>query len=317
MKAIILAGGFATRLWPLTEKKAKPLLLLKNKELVTHIVESIPENIEIIISTNKIFEKDFLNWKEKRFKNRKNIEIFIEDSKNDKGKKGALGALSLIIQEKNIKEDFMVLAGDNYFGFDFKKFIDSYENNPILAVYDVKDLEKAKQFGIVISKNGKTVDEFQEKPENPKSTLASTGAYIFPAKVAKDIIEYAEKKNDDLGGIFEHLKQKNQTINIFSFNEYWFDIGSFQGYLDSHKSIQKESIFYDESCKIKNSELKGAVSISENCEIEDSILENVILFPGIKIKNCEIRNAIIDENCIIENIDISYKIIRANSVLVR
>ena len=79
MKAIILAGGFATRLWPLTENKAKPLLHLKDKALISHIVEGLPQSVEIIVSTNAVFEEAFLNWA-KEYSNR-SIEIFVEDSK--------------------------------------------------------------------------------------------------------------------------------------------------------------------------------------------------------------------------------------------
>ena len=316
MKAIILAGGFATRLWPLTEKRAKPLLLLKNKALVSHIVETLPESVEVIISTNKVFEEDFIEWKQKEYPDR-NIEVFIEDSATDKEKIGALGAVSLLIQQKNIQEDLMVLAGDNYFGFSMKDFIDRYESNPLLAVFDIEDKKRASQFGVVVSKNGKTVDNFEEKPINPSSTLVSTGAYIFPQKNLGDIVEYAEEHNDDLGGIFEFLRSKNQTINIFSFKEPWFDVGSFQGYLEAHKALQQDSILCEHNTELIQTELQGAISIAENCHIENSTLDNVILFPGVKIKNAELRNCIVDSNCKIYDLDVSYKIIREGSVLKR
>lgn len=93
MKCIILAGGFATRLWPLTENKAKPLLHLKDRPLVSHIVEKLPKDTEIIISTNAVFEDEFKKWTE-NFKDR-NIKIFVEDSEGDEMKKGALGATAL------------------------------------------------------------------------------------------------------------------------------------------------------------------------------------------------------------------------------
>lgn len=287
--------------------------MLKNKPLISHIVETLP-HIEIIISTNKAFEEDFLEWKKTEFPE-KNIEIFIEDTKTDKEKIGALGAVSLLIKEKNIQDDVMVLAGDNFFGFSMQSFIDVYKEQPLLAVFDIQDKKRASQFGVVVSQDGKTVDAFEEKPVNPSSTLVSTGAYIFPQKNLQDIVAYAEKHNDDLGGIFEYLRSKNETIHIFSFQEKWFDVGSFQGYLDSHKELQENEILCSPSAQIQNSELKGAVSISANCQIENSILENVILFPNVSIKNSEVRNCIIDSFCEIENLDISYKIIREHSNL--
>ncbi len=207
----------------------------------------------------------------------------------------------------------MVLAGDNYFGFDFKDFINAYSGNPLLAVYDIKDKNQAKQFGVVISGDGVTVDAFEEKPENPTSTLVSTGAYIFPESILSQIIIYAEEHNDDLGGIFEYLKQKEYTINIYSFLENWFDIGSFKGYLEAHKVLQEDAIMCERETDVVSSDLKGAVSVAENCVIENSVLENVILFPNTVIDNCEIRNCIIDGDSLIRDMDISYKIIRGGS----
>jgi glucose-1-phosphate thymidylyltransferase len=314
MKIIILAGGFATRLWPLTEQRAKPLLLLKNKALISHMVEDIPHDISIIISTNQAFKNDFILWKKKEFPNR-NIEIFIEDSASDKEKIGALGAISYLIQEQNIDDDLMVLAGDNYFGFSIQDFIHFYNNKPLLAVYDIQEKSLAKSFGVVISHDGKTVDSFEEKPENPSSTLVSTGAYIFPKKNLQDICDYAKVHNDNLGGIFEYLKQKLEVICVFTFHEKWFDVGSFHGYLDAHISLEKNHISCEETSDIKDSELRGSISISEKCIIENSLLENVIMFPGVIIKNCEIRNCIIDKDVELSNIDMSYKIIRSDTYL--
>ena len=221
MKCIILAGGFATRLWPLTENKAKPLLHLKDRPLISHIVEKLPKEIEIIISTNAVLEDEFKEWA-KQFEDR-NLKIFVEDSAGDELKKGALGATAFVIETEGINEDLMLLAGDNYFGFDMKDMIERFTDNPLLAAYDIKDLEKAKKFGVVVQQDGKAV-EFQEKPEQPKSTLVSTGCFLFPAKNLQDIVHYAKEKNDDLGGVFEYLIQKGEDIDVFNFDEAWWTL---------------------------------------------------------------------------------------------
>lgn len=311
MKAIILAGGFATRLWPLTEKKAKPLLFLKDKSIISHIVENLPNEVDIIISTNAVFKNDFLEWV-KNYPN-KNIEIFVEDSLGDDFKKGALGATALVIQEKKINDDLMLIAGDNYFGFKMSDFINSYKENPIIASYDIGDLNEAKKFGVIVSKDNKII-EFQEKPENPKSTLVGTGCYIFPKKHLKDIIYYAKDNNDDLGGIFEHLLEKNEEINSFIFKDDWFDIGSFSGYLNANKVLLENKFVKESGVKdVGDNEFINSVYIAKNSIIENSVIENSVILKNCVIRDCVIRNCIVDENSELIGIDLNYKMIRAGS----
>ena len=315
MKIIILAWGFATRLWPITEKRAKPLLLLNNKEIISHIVDKIPEKYEIIISTNNVFEDDFLKWKKNNFKNR-NINIFIEDSKSDKWKKWALWATSLVIQKEKINEDLMLIAWDNYFWFDFEDFIQKFNWNSLIACFDIKEKEKAKSFWVVASKDWKNVDFFEEKPLNPSSTLVSTWCYIFPKNNLKDILFYSKEKSDDLWWIFEYLKWKWENINIFTFEKEWFDIGSFEWYLNSHKLLQKEK-YIEKSAKIENSNINNKTYIWKNCEIKNSKLENCLIFWDVKIENCELRDCIIDKWTTLKNIDLVHKLIRENWYFVR
>lgn len=310
MKCIILAGGFATRLWPLTEYKAKPLLHLKDKPLISHIVSGIPNDIEIIISTNAIFEDNFKEWI-KDFSDR-NIKIFVEDSASDDFKKGALGATAYVIEQEKIEEDLMLIAGDNYFGFEMQNFINSFNGKPLLAAYDIKELEEAKKFGVVVEKDGEVI-EFQEKPMEPKSTLVSTGCYIFPQKNLADIIAYAKEKNDDLGGVFEYMMKKNQTINTYSFNERWYDIGSFDAYLKSNKELIGNQVITEENIIEEKNKYEGSVFIGKNSTIKNSILEDVIILKNCNIENCVIRQCVIDENCDLKNLDLSHKMIREGS----
>lgn len=310
MKIIILAGGFATRLWPITEKRAKPLLILKNQEIISHIVEKIWNEHEIIISTNNVFEKDFLEWK-KNFPKKK-IDIFIEDSKNDKWKKWALKAVWMVLEEKNIEEDFVVIAWDNYFWFDFKKVFEKFWENPLVIWFDLKEKEKAKSFWVINSKDLKKVDFFEEKPENPKSSLISTGFYFFPKRFKKDILFYSQKNNDNLWWIFEYFLSKKQEVNLFIFDTFWFDIWSFSGYLEANNILQKEKFIW-KNCEIKNSEINEKSFIWENSKIVNCKIENSIIFWDFEAKDSEISNCIIDKNCKIENIFLENKIIREKS----
>ena len=311
MKCIILAGGFATRLWPLTENKAKPLLHLKDRPLISHIVDRLPEEIEIIVSTNAVFEKEFLEWK-KGYASRP-IEIFVEDSASDDFKKGALGATAFVIGQKQINEDLMLIAGDNYFGFDLQKFISAYQGNPLLAAYDIKDLNQARKFGVVIKREGK-VFGFQEKPENPASTLVSTGCYIFPAKNLADIVEYAKLKKDNLGGIFEYLLTKGETIDAFVFDDPWYDIGSFDAYLKANNDLIGDHVIKGEGVEeAGKNKFEGSVFIGGKTTVKDSLLHNTIILSNCVIENCVLRDCVVDEDCRLTNLDLSHKMVRAGS----
>jgi len=311
MKCIILAGGFATRLWPLTENKAKPLLHLKDRPLISHIVEKLPADIEVIISTNAVFEEDFKEWA-KQFPGRK-LKIFVEDSMGDDLKKGALGATALVIETEEMNEDLLLLAGDNYFGFSIDDMLTRFSENPLLAAYDIKDLNQARKFGVVVASNGKAI-EFQEKPEHPKSTLVSTGCFVFPAKNLKDIVHYAKEKNDDLGGIFEYLTGKGETVDVFHFEDAWVDIGSYEAYLQANKDLLEDRVIEKENVKAEGqNQFHGGVYLGENVEVKDSVIENSVILKNCKIVNCVIRNCVIDENSELSNLDLSHKMIRQGS----
>lgn len=313
MKCIILAGGYATRLWPLSENKAKPLLHLKDRPIVSHIVDGLPPEIEIIICTNAVFEDDFKAWKQ-LYPDR-DIRIFVEDSKANEGKKGALGATALVIKEEKIDEDLLLIAGDNYFGFRISDFVSLFKGNPLLAAYDIGGLALATKFGVVVAQDGHVV-EFQEKPREPKSTLVSTGCYVFPRETLKDIADYAAQKKDDLGGIFEHLLKKGETIDCFTFKESWYDIGSFEGYLKANRELLSEQVIEKAGVeKTGRNQLIGGVYLGENTRIEDSILENSVILKNCSIKNCVIRNCIVDERCTLEGIDLGHQMIRQGSVI--
>ena len=308
MKCIILAGGFATRLWPLSENKAKPLLHLKDRPILSHIVDGLPQGLEIIISTNVAFEQDFLAWAKHR-PDRK-IRVFVEDSVENESKKGALGAVALAIRKEKIDEDLLLIAGDNYFGFRISDFINFYKGNPILAAYDIGSLEAAKKFGVVVT-NDEHVVEFQEKPREPKSTLVSTGCYVFPKRNLADIAEYAQGHKDNLGGIFEHLLNKGAIIDVFTFSESWYDIGSFEGYLKANRELIGDQVIEKGIVtKVGKIEFRGAVYLGEN-----SVIENSVILKDCVIKNCVIRNCIVDERCALSGIDLSRQMIRQGSVI--
>jgi len=223
LKCVILAGGFGTRLYPLTINKAKPLLEYKGKPVLTHIVDRIPHGIDIFVSCNKRFEADFRNWQ--KDVGRK-IEICVEDVWTEEQRKGAVGSLDFWVCNKNITEDLLVIAGDNYFEFDLFQFMAAYDGrNALVAVYDLGDKSKATQFGVV-ELDGNRIVELQEKPAGPKSSLIATAIYILPTKILPLLSRYCtEGKKDNLGSFISYLVDKDE-VYAYVFTENWLDIGA-------------------------------------------------------------------------------------------
>jgi len=223
MKCLILAGGFGTRLYPLTINRAKALLGYKGKAIISHILDKIPKNIDIMVNTNKKFEADFHQWQGTI--NRK-VEILIEEVLSEDQKLGAVGSLNFWIENKPIVEDLLVIAGDNYFEFALAQFIARYDGkHTLVAVCDIGDKGKASQFGVV-QIDGHRIAEFQEKPAKPKSSLVATACYIFPQRIFPLLHQYCQRgKRDNLGSFIAYLIDKDE-VHAYPFTESWIDIGS-------------------------------------------------------------------------------------------
>ncbi len=225
MKCLILAGGFATRLYPLTINRAKALLEYKGAPIINHIVDKIPRNIDIMVSTNQKFEADFRRWQQGLDRE---VEILVEEALSEGQKLGAVSSLSYWIENKPIVEDLLVIAGDNYFEFDLAQFIAGYDgNHTLVAVYDIGDKGKASQFGVV-QLNGHRIAQFQEKPARPESSLVATACYIFPQWIFPLLRKYCrQSKRDNLGSFITYLIDQDE-VHAYIFTEPWLDIGSLE-----------------------------------------------------------------------------------------
>jgi len=223
MKCLILAGGFGTRMYPLTTNRAKALFDYQGRPLLSHLVDRIPRDMDILVSTNKKFETDFENWRQTTDRQ---IELCLEEAHKNEHKKGAIGALNHWIKQQGIGEDLLVLAGDNYFGFDLARFIAAYNaENTLVAVYDIGDRQKARHFGVV-SLNGYRILDIKEKPADAASSLIATACYTLPPRIFSHLDRYcSEKRRDNLGNFISYLV-KNDEVHAFTFTDKWFDIGT-------------------------------------------------------------------------------------------
>jgi glucose-1-phosphate thymidylyltransferase len=228
MKCLILAGGFATRLYPIVTNRAKALLEYNGKPIVTHIVNRVPNDIDIFVTTNKKFELDFHNWRKTIDKS---VEICVEEAMDDGHKKGAVGAVDFWIKNKSIKEDLLVIAADNYFELDLTDLISKFSgSNVMIAVYDVGDKDKACeigkecQTGLVILEGNK-ITRLDEKPPEATSSIVATGIYVLPSRIYPLLEQYCSEGNrDNLGSFVSYILDKEE-VNAYVFTDFWIDIG--------------------------------------------------------------------------------------------
>lgn len=312
MKALILAGGFATRLRPLTNDKAKPLLPIADRPIISHIVDRLPLDMPIIVSTNAAFRADFEAWRKTHPE--RDITIFVEPAASNDVKVGALGAVSLAIETHKINEDLLVIGGDNIFSFSIDDFLASGSGQPLLAVYDIADLEAAKRYGVVIA-DGRRVVSFQEKPPEPKSSLVSTCCYHFPAAFLPQLREAAKLTPDRLGSVFEYFLNQGIESHVFSFAEYWNDIGSLDAYIDAHVRLGHPSIPELLLSPELHNVFEGVNCIHPPCAMKNCRVKDSIIFGGGKFENCRIESSVIDRDCDLKNVEILHRIVEQKTVL--
>ncbi len=223
MKCLILAGGFGTRLYPLTRNRAKALLEYKKQPLINHVLRQVPQGIPVLVNTSKRFEAEFRRWQETA---PREVRILVENVMKEEEKLGAVGSLDFWIANVPITEDLLVIAGDNYFEFSLPGFLASYDGeHTLVAVHDISDRNLARPFGVV-RLDGMKIVEFKEKPAEPESSLIATACYVFPRRVFPLLNLYCRLgEKDNLGSFVAYLVNCDE-VHAYAFTEPWVDIGS-------------------------------------------------------------------------------------------
>ncbi len=244
MKVIILAGGYATRLHPLTLNQAKPLLKVAGKPMVEHIINkfnNFSQINKIFIVTNQKFHQDFENWNS-TFKSNKTIKIINDGTTSNEDRLGAIGDIQFVINQENINDDLMIIAGDNLFEDNLLSFINHFnEKGSSILVNDVGCFEKAKKFGIVETNENNKIISFLEKPEKPPSTLAATCIYAIKKEHLPHIQATINSGLSDRPGDFiKHLSQ-NEHVSAITLQGKWFDIGSLDSLNEANEVYSYEN----------------------------------------------------------------------------
>lgn len=244
MKLLILAAGYATRLYPLTLNQPKPLLPVAGKPMIDHVIEKFeqsPEIDEIYVVTNNKFAGQFEEWARKTEKHGRRIRIFNDRTTSDKDKLGAIGDINFVMNEAGLDDDLIVVAGDNLFGGGLQEFVRQANQKGILiGVYDVKDLEAIKKYNNITLDSTGRVTFFEEKPKEPKSTVTAIALYHYPRESLKLIRQYiAEGNNPDQPGRLVQWLYPRESVFTYMISGQWLDIGSKETYDEANNLFAK------------------------------------------------------------------------------
>lgn len=240
MKNIIIAAGYATRLYPLTENFPKPLLKVGSKSILERMfddIDGIEDVDEHIIVTNHKFAQCFEEWKQEMLY-KKSIQIVDDGTMTNEGRLGAVRDLLLAIETYNVDDDIMVLAADNILDFSFQGFVDFFkekETSVIMCHYE-PELKRLQRTGVIELDSNNRVLQMQEKPQEPVSNWAVPPFYIY---AKKDIPLIKNCMNHGCGfdapGNLAHYLVDKTTVHAWQMPGHRFDIGS----MDSYREAQE------------------------------------------------------------------------------
>ncbi len=237
MKALILAAGYATRLYPLTKDRPKALLPIADRPIIDYICEeicTIPEVNEIIVVSNHRFVANFLAWQEEN-QAKYSIPLTIIDdfTTSDEDKLGAVGDIQYVIDRLGIKESLLIIAGDNLFTYhliDAWRVFREFGQDMILAA-TIDKVQDLRRFAVAEIDENSMVVSLEEKPQEPKSNLAVYATYFYLADTIPLIKTYLDQGNNpDAPGNFPAWLYQRKPLRLYEFDGECFDIGTHEAY---------------------------------------------------------------------------------------
>ena len=218
-------------MYPLTKHWPKPLLLVKEKPIISHtiaVINSLKGISEVVVITNDKFYPDFQEWAKDVSCNYP-ITVINDGTASEKDRLGAIGDVHFVLKNRKINEDVLVIGGDNLFTFDIRPFISFAQKQHRLVsvgLYDIRDPLLSRRYGIAsLDADGK-IEKFLEKPEYSDSTLISTCIYYFAQASLPFFDEYVFGKDchDTTGDYINWLVTKTDVWG-YEFSGEWYDIG--------------------------------------------------------------------------------------------
>ncbi len=311
MEAIILAGGFGTRLRPLTYSRAKSLLPIMNRPMITYLIDILPKKVDkVILAVNyqkKQIQEFFESYECKK-------EIIVNNEPKPLGTGGAVK-----FAEKHITDKFFVLNSDIICSLNLKEMMKFHKNHQAISTISLWPVENVSEFGVVDVKDDGNIIQFVEKPQpyDAPSNLINAGAYLLEPLIL-DYIEPGRLISMEKE-IFPQIIKDTNRFYGFQFEGYWMDIGRIRSYLDIHEFLMKQKKLKNivgKNCKnrgtIKNSVLGNNISIGNKSTITSSIIyDNVIIEDYVVLDHC-----VIGEHCRINSSSkLTYTVVGDNEIL--
>lgn len=243
MKALVLAAGYATRLRPLTDEIPKPLLPVGGRPMVDWLLDRIAETDvdEIHVVTNARHADQFRAWAT----DRPEVAIHDDGTTSNEDRRGAIGDIGFVLGRIGTDEDLLVIAGDNLFDYSLADFLAWWRDKgeaSALVLYDVGNLELAKQYGVVELDEDGRVTAFTEKPPDPQTTLAATATYAYHRAHLPLVGEYLAAGNspDQPGNLVAWLHSRRPVFGFPASGE-WLDIGDRSQLLEADNRFRQRA----------------------------------------------------------------------------
>jgi glucose-1-phosphate thymidylyltransferase len=249
MKAIVLAAGYATRLYPLTKTVAKPLLPVGGRPMIDHLLDrirAVDEVDSVHVVTNHKFADAFLRWAEAHDAGGSPIVVHDDGTTSEDDRLGAIGDIRFVIEQAGLDgEDLLVVAGDNLFDYSVADYVRWWRGKgeaSAVALYDVGDLELVKKYSAVQLDDDDRLVGFVEKPERPESTLVATATYLFHRTHVPLVERYLDEGNSpDQPGRFVGWLVPRAPVYGYRFEGEWRDIGDAEQLLEADNRLREQA----------------------------------------------------------------------------
>ena len=243
MKLIVLAAGYATRLYPLTLDRPKPLLDVAGRPMLDLLLDrvlGIGGIDETIVVTNAKFAPAFAAWAQ----GRSDITVVNDGTTSEADRLGAIGDIGFVIEKRGIDDDVVVVAGDNLFGSDLADFGRHVRDvaAPVLAVYDIGDFAEMPKYNQVQTDADGRITFFEEKPESAQTTLAGIALYYYPRATLPLIEKYlSDGNNPDQPGRLIQWLYPQTPVYTWLVPGTWYDIGSHESLAEADAVFSRDS----------------------------------------------------------------------------